>query len=225
MDRQWDKETVGGIVTDYPAAALMFRKKGIDFCCGGHRKLGEVLKEKGLDPSAIGALLDEAVQKSEEDARLGAAKFTAMKPAELAGYIETMHHTFMRDILLEISGLLRAVLQAHGRNHPELFEIHRLYHQLQAELEQHLVKEETVLFPALEATDPAFAAEGVKMAAVIREEHEKAGGVLKELRSLSGDYRVPEDACPTYRHLYEHMADMEGDLFQHIHLENNILLK
>jgi iron-sulfur cluster repair protein YtfE (RIC family) len=37
------------------------------------------------------------------------------------------------------------------------------------------------------------------------------------------DYSLPDDACPTFRALYEELERMEEDLHQHIHLENNIL--
>jgi regulator of cell morphogenesis and NO signaling len=54
-------------------------------------------------------------------------------------------------------------------------------------------------------------------------EHEDAGAVLAQLRKVTRDYTVPDDACPTFRALYEELEQMEDDLHQHIHLENNIL--
>jgi regulator of cell morphogenesis and NO signaling len=54
-------------------------------------------------------------------------------------------------------------------------------------------------------------------------EHDSAGEALVELRRLTSDYTPPEDACNTFRALYFELAEMEGDLHRHIHLENNIL--
>ena len=54
-------------------------------------------------------------------------------------------------------------------------------------------------------------------------EHDGAGEALRALRSLITDYRVPQDACISYRTLYGALEDFEADLHQHIHLENNIL--
>ena len=54
-------------------------------------------------------------------------------------------------------------------------------------------------------------------------EHESAGEVLVQIRKVTGDYALPDDACPTFRALYEELERMEEDLHQHIHLENNIL--
>ena len=43
------------------------------------------------------------------------------------------------------------------------------------------------------------------------------------LREVAGNYALPPDACPTFAALYEALQEMEADLHQHIHLENNIL--
>jgi len=54
-------------------------------------------------------------------------------------------------------------------------------------------------------------------------EHDSAGEALVELRRLTSGYRVPADACNTFRALYFELEEMEQDLHRHIQLENNIL--
>ena len=54
-------------------------------------------------------------------------------------------------------------------------------------------------------------------------EHETAGDILKTMSSVTNDYRVPDDACNSFRWLYVKLKELENDLHQHIHLENNIL--
>ena len=54
-------------------------------------------------------------------------------------------------------------------------------------------------------------------------EHDTAGQLLRELRALTSDYKVPPDACISYQTLYQALENFEKDLHQHIHLENNIL--
>ena len=58
---------------------------------------------------------------------------------------------------------------------------------------------------------------------VMVEEHDAAGEHLREIRKLSNHFAVPSDACSTYKSLYQALEEFEGDLHQHIHLENNIL--
>ena len=54
-------------------------------------------------------------------------------------------------------------------------------------------------------------------------EHDTAGDLLRELRLVSSDYKVPADGCFSYQTLYQALEAFEKDLHQHIHLENNIL--
>lgn len=54
-------------------------------------------------------------------------------------------------------------------------------------------------------------------------QHDSAGDKLRAIRQASGGYRAPEDACMTYRAVFTALAELEADLHQHIHLENNIL--
>jgi regulator of cell morphogenesis and NO signaling len=96
-----------------------------------------------------------------------------------------------------------------------------------------MFKEEMMLFPYIKSL-AAAAQRGVvpqrppfgtvnNPVRMMMLEHDTAGAILRELRAVSQDYRVPEDACLSYRTLYEALTVFEQDLHQHIHLENNIL--
>ena len=54
-------------------------------------------------------------------------------------------------------------------------------------------------------------------------EHEDAGDMIKQISELSNNFTPPESACNTFRALYSKLDEYQSDLFQHIHLENNIL--
>ncbi len=217
---QWSVHTVGGIVAELPAAGNLFRLEHIDFCCGGHRLLSDVLADQGRTADVLDDALDalrEAAGRTPSDAAPA-----TLGDAELADYIDRTHHAYMHEALPSIGTLSETVLKAHGARHPELFRLHVLFGRLRGELEQHLIKEETLLFPVCGVTD--FDRVSTRqVVAELRAEHEAAGELLHRMNDLSGDYRVPVDACPTWRRLYEALHEMEGDLFRHIHLENNVL--
>ncbi len=220
----WHERRIGDIVTALPQAAAAFRSAGVDFCCGGHRLLGEALAAENRSPDELDHALDVLSE------RAGAADgsetgFDRMDADELTGYIEARHHTYLREALPRIGELAQKTLAAHGMRHPELFRAHALFSHLRADLEQHLIKEEVALFPMLNAGDPASSGDIDRLAAEIRAEHEAAGLVLHELRALTGGYEPPPDHCPTYAAFMDSLSRLEADLFQHIHLENNILLK
>lgn len=54
-------------------------------------------------------------------------------------------------------------------------------------------------------------------------EHEAAGDLLEQVRSITNNYTPPADACNSFTLLYHKLSALEEDLHQHIHLENNIL--
>ena len=58
---------------------------------------------------------------------------------------------------------------------------------------------------------------------VMEMEHEMVGKNMEEIRMLTNNYSLPEDACASYNLLYRLLAEFEDDLHTHIHLENNIL--
>ncbi len=120
-------------------------------------------------------------------------------------------------------------MRVHGINHNVLFRVHKLFSMLKTELEQHLLKEEQILFPLIKEYDINPSVNQLqKINEVINEteeEHEGAGDILKELRKITNDFKVPNDGCNTYVIAFKIIEELESDLFQHIHLENNILFK
>lgn len=215
---------IGDIVARIPKAAEVFKIYSIDFCCGGHRPLTEAVKEGNLNGQEVLEALEKAA--AETEASTG-GNYLEMSAGELIDHIEATHHVFVKKILPELSDLTTTILRVHGPTHPDLFKVHKLFHNLKTELDQHLIKEEEILFPQIKAyaQNPQDAALD-KVVTVMREteeEHNTAGDVLKELRRITSDYSIPEDVCGTYVYTFDQLQALEADLFQHIHLENNIL--
>jgi regulator of cell morphogenesis and NO signaling len=216
-------ETVGEIVAANPSSARLFERYGIDYCCGGNRPLVEVCAEKGLNVEEFSHELTAADEPAaERDWRL----------APLAGLIDHIvgkHHHYLWNELPEIERKINKVLAAHGERHGEaLAALHEVFYGLRAELSDHMMKEERILFPMIrnmEATArlamPAGAIQHpIRM---MEHEHASAGQALADMRALTNDFRPPADACNTFRVLYRQLEELEKDLHVHIHLENNIL--
>ena len=137
------------------------------------------------------------------------------------------HHAYLRRALPQLSELTTTILRVHGGDHPELSKVHRLFHMLKMELEQHLIFEVETLFPLVKEYESTGSRETLTQAVAeidrVEGEHDTAGDIVKELQDVTDDYQAPADGCETYADTYRKLSELEKDLFEHIHLENNIL--
>ena len=223
-----ENNKIGDIVTLFPGASDVFYDYNIDFCCGGNRPLIEAILGQKLDGSKllqdINSKYNEFKEKDNEF-----TDWAKESPGKFIDYIVNTHHVFLREQLPMISEYIFKILQVHGKNHKELFTVHRLFNNLRIELEGHLVKEEELVFPLImqyEKEQNLMVRDNVlKLINELEKEHTGAGDLIKELREVTDHYRFPKDACRTFEITYKKLKDVELDLFQHIHLENNILFK
>jgi len=87
----------------------------------------------------------------------------------------------------------------------------------------HLDHEEGVLFPVLEsgqADAPTTAGELADMTS----EHRAVAQLLERIHDASDGFRVPPWGCNSYRALFSELRTMDGDIREHVHLENHVLL-
>ena len=209
-------QNIGDIVTIMPKASDIFKKYNIDFCCGGNRPLSQAIMEQNLNEAEILAKLNKTFEEAANQKRSG-RDFNGMSPTELVDYIENTHHAYVKQALPEISELAAKILRVHGIKHEVLFKVHKLFHSLKTELEQHLIKEEEILFPMIREYDKRPENDTLgRIRSLVKEtedEHDAAGGILKELRKVTDQYEVPADSCNTYSMTYRKMEEFESDLF------------
>ena len=221
--KTYKQTKIGDIVTQDFRAAEVFKKAGIDFCCGGSQSLEAACRDKKLDVAEI----ESELEKLENSEPGSSHKFNEWKLDFLCDYIVNTHHQTVMKLLPELTFYTQKIAEVHGDNHPELPEIANLFAQVDTELRQHLCNEEEVLFPAIREVLKTNSAES--KATIISEitrmtgEHEFAGGAMDKINELSHRYAVPEDGCNTYRVAYKLLEQFEDDLHIHVHLENNIL--
>lgn len=202
--------------------ASFFQNEKIDFCCNGHRLIGEVLEEKGVDKDAFLLKLDDFQTSLEKEGEKDDF-FKDLDNEELIHYIRVNHHLYTRGVLKELDQYVSAIVKAHYRHDKNLLlEINRLYGSLRTELLEHLIKEEVDLFPLI--IEGNFKEASIQILET-EKEHDAAGHILESLRRVTDEYTLPAWACETFRAVYHHLEALESDLFRHIFLENSVLFE
>ena len=221
-------KTVKELAVQIPGAARVFENFGIDYCCGGNLPLSEACANAALRLKEVLASLEKAQRDP------APANDWAQAPlAALARHIVEAHHSFTRAETTRLDALFVKVCGVHGERHPELYAMQVKFTEMANELRTHMMKEENILFPYLAVMERAVIEKKPLPRAMfgsvenpvraMMQDHDSAGEALRALRTASHSYAVPEDACLTYRELYNSLEAFEADMHTHVHLENNIL--
>jgi regulator of cell morphogenesis and NO signaling len=224
-----DKEkTVGKMVAEDYRKADVFKRHGIDFCCGGGIPLAQACEDKNADLTTVQAELDEIDNRQappEED-------FESWELDMLIDHIVGVHHVYIKKSNPTIQEFVNRVKMVHGDYKPNVSEISDRFDTLAEELSMHMHKEEIILFPYIKQMVEAKK-NGTRISApfgtvqnpinMMLAEHDNAGNELELLQKLTEDYTPPKGACATHKVSYGHLKEYADDLMRHIHLENNIL--
>jgi regulator of cell morphogenesis and NO signaling len=224
-------ETLGEIAAKDLRKVEVFKKYGLDFCCGGKKTVKEACAEKGLDVTKV----EQELQTSDKNS------FTA-RPLPyndwnldfLADYIVNTHHSYVKKMIPDVRSYAEKVAKVHGVHHPELLQINKLVQEVCDEMSAHMVKEETVLFPYVKQLVASKNNGNGKVKFgnldsvetpinMMEMEHEVVGNNMDKIRELSNNYELPQEACASYSYLFKTLDEFENDLHIHVHLENNIL--
>lgn len=218
------EETLGDIVAKDLRKAEVFKKHGIDFCCGGKKTVREACEEKGVDVALVIKELSESDKLTTTGQR--PLPYNDWSLDFLADYIMNTHHTYVKKTMPDLVQYAAKVARVHGDRHPELHEINSLVQETMKEMAEHTIEEETVLFPYIkrlarkENSNPGDLEDQIKLRV---DEHELVGNNMDKIRELSQNYTLPADGCASYSYLFKTLDEFEEDLHVHIHLENNIL--
>ena len=222
------EKTIREIALENPATIRVFERFGIDYCCGGRKSIEQACAEQQLSAEQV---LEKLAEVS--TSKVDGPDWKAAPLAKLIQHIVREHHVYCREEVPRLKALANKVNSRHGANHPELKQIAEVFERLGNELLIHMLKEEQVLFPYIAGVEHAqssgqeaplsFFGHLSNPINAMTEDHDEAGGLIRELRSLSSDYTPPAGACPSYQGLFHGLAEFEKNMHQHVHLENNVL--
>jgi regulator of cell morphogenesis and NO signaling len=232
---------IGNLVARHPATSRVFRRYKLDFCCGGGKTVADACAARGLDAAAVVEELRCVVEHGagggpDEEA---APDWMHEDLAALVRFVIERFHVPLREELERLRQMSHRVLAVHGERSPDLWPpLDRVLERVRVGLLDHMDCEESVLFPrvvqlrnlaaqaATAAATPPPAGPQLPLARPIESmeaDHDRVGDDLRRIRELTADFTLPGEACNTVRALYDGLENLENEMHQHVHLENEIL--
>lgn len=211
------QQKLSELAVSIPGATKIFREYDLDFCCGGSVLLEVAAQQKNLNLAEIEKRLTDLQQSKAEN---NDKDWTSASYAEMIDHIITRFHNRHREQLPELITLAEKVENVHGDRDDCPIDVTAQLEKIYAELSQHLMKEEQILFPMIKMGNYAMASMPIR---VMEMEHDEAGQDVEVIKSLTNNCTPPADACFSWKALYSGINEFIDDLMHHIHLENNIL--
>jgi len=223
--------SVGEIAATFPNTISVFEQHQIDYCCKGGQTITEAMVKQNISVDILINQLNQAAKKQQPVDNLN---WTKSSLRELIYHILGTHHLYLIKELPYLRQTLSKTMVSHDKDYPELLgSLKQVFDVLEVELMSHMMKEERILFPLVQDMEiaksenkpsPEFSCGSVdNPIRVMQYEHDNAGNALAKIRHITDNYSLPANTCNTFRALFCHLYELEKNLHQHIHLENNIL--
>ena len=223
--------SVSDIVKNDYRTAEVFRKHGIEYCCAGKWPLQMILESKDLDAAAIIEELELSIHPIGISHSLPFEKWDI---DFLIDYIVNIHHAYLKKALPDTKEQLEKFADGHHKKYPELTKLVQVFKNLTLEMLPHLQHEEDIIFPYIRQISHAFHNKESYASLLVRtlrkpvenvmqHEHESVNKILAQMRQLTNSYTPPEHSCTNHGVMFLKLLEIDTDLAQHMHLENDIL--
>mgnify|MGYP000196814248 CR=1 FL=1 len=203
---------VRDIAIGRPGATAIFRRFKIDYCCGGGATLAAAAEERGVNIEALVEAIETLAPRSNT---------VPVDTGALIDHLLERYHEVHRRQFPEAISLAARVESVHGDNPDCPLGLTQHLAFMFDDLETHHQKEEMGLFPMIRCGETHVDGPISCMTA----EHEDVLEQLKGLARLTHDFTPPDGACGTWRALYALCQEIDSDLRDHMHLENNDLFR
>lgn len=218
------------VKSDYRTAEV-FRRYGIEFCCGIKWPIKFVCENKGIELQELATELAKATRRIAISNKLD---FEHWKLDFLTDYIINVHHEYLRKSLPEMEVQLKKFVAEHVKKYSYLTELENLFIDLKNMMLPHLEQEETILFPYIRQISHAYESKESYAGLLVRtlrkpvegimhQEHQYLEKIISSFRKLTQNYTAPENACTSHRLIFSYLQELDEDLVQHLYLENDLL--
>lgn len=218
-----EEHTPAYIVKKFPKASDLFKVHDINFCCKGDISLKATFKKQAIEGRLVLERLNLAYEGWKEKGNI-AIDWDQESLTDITNYIAEHYHHFLQNELSSLGELVTRIYRVHGNHQPHLKELYALYNEFLIEAEMHLIKEATEVIPLIQAgrnmNQRAFKLELEQL----KIRNNSMIQLLNDMRHTTNNFEPPIDACGSYRVTYARLLELETEMIDYVHLENNILL-
>jgi regulator of cell morphogenesis and NO signaling len=223
-------QSIREIISSQPTAAAILQRFDIDVCAHANHSLREACADLQL---SVEQVLDKLADGAAVDAGAPHPDPTEYSASRLIQHIVRIHHQSIRQELPRLAELAQKIAENYAERAPELKTIAMMVEELHAEMAEHILKEEQVLFPYIAQVDeapllafrpphPCFTRVGQPVLMMVQD-HERARLLLTDLRRLTNDFKPPVWACTTFVAFYSGLRGFADTFHEHIRLEDDVL--
>ena len=223
-------KTLREIAVESPAAIGVLEKYRLDFCWAGDKSLEAAAAEAGVPLETVLCEMGSALTSGGEDQ----PDWNTAGLDALMQHIVVRHHAYLRKELPLMERLVARVRETRGRSDANtLAPLEKVFRFFKRELENHLRREEEVLFPLIGQVETASKS-GAELPrfpfgplanpiGIMEEDHDAERRQMQKMLVLTGNYTGPAETANVFRSLFERLQILESDLRLHVHLEDHIL--
>lgn len=223
--------TVSQLVRADYRLADVFKKWGINYCCGGNLPLADVCRVQNINQAALQTEIDLATKTI---APPHTAQVKQWPVPFLVDYIVHVHHAYLRQAVPSLAQTLSSFVTGHRRKYPYLAEVEATFQRLAHRLLAQAEAEEENFFPYAKRLSNAWQRDESYGALLVRtlrkslsatdgKEQNAVEGLWLSLRQQTTGYRFAPEACTAHQVIYHKLKAFDDDLVQHLHLENDVL--
>lgn len=227
MNTELQNKHVADLVKEYPRTADVFRKVGIDYCCGGKISLSEAVERCDFDSEEIFLEVESKVSQSSSEA--GQIDMKYLSIPSIIEYIQNRFHKDLKEELLNLTPFVERVAAGHGGTQPHLIALHDLFEKFKAEMIAHTADEDLNVFPLIvnyvDDSENVPVPEVKEAVRKLVDDHDTTGEILMRMRKITEGYKLPENACGTYTLVYSRLEALEKQTFEHVYMENHALFE
>jgi regulator of cell morphogenesis and NO signaling len=226
-----DDSYVTDIVTHDYRASYVFQKYNIDYCCGGKLPLRTVCEIRGLEPEKIKRELAETMRTIQLSSSINYQHWSI---DFLIDYIINVHHSYLTATLPQIIETVERFVSGHKVKYPYLSDLLDSILNLRDELIPHIEQENQVIFPYIKQIVHAYESGEPYASLLVRtlrkpiekmvtREDQFIGRYIRNMRQVTNNFTPPGNSCITHKVAFAKLKELDQDIVQHVHLENNIL--